>query len=383
MSALDLDLSSDQEMLRDAAARFIDTALPLPRVRELAESGGDPGPDYEHQAAELGWFAFLAPEDLGGGSVSGRPVLDAVILAEERGRALQPGPFVAGNAVVVALAQAGSEEHRAKVLPGLISGEAVATWALADDQGRWEAAAGVGYSATGPGFSLSGAKVLVPDAGRADWILVGAGGDSGPAQFLVAADAPGLTVTRRDGLDLTRRFDEVTLDGVQVGREAAVGAPGQIDALADRQLLVALVLTVAESVGAMDALFTLALDYARERTAFGRPIGSFQAVKHQLADTSLLLEESKAVATAAARAVADAAGDASRGTRAAEVASIAKAFVGDSGISLAQACFQVFGGIGYTWEHDLHLFLRRLTVDAALYGAPSWHRERICRLNGI
>jgi len=137
------------------------------------------------------------------------------------------------------------------------------------------------------------------------------------------------------------------------------------------------VLTVAETVGAMDENFTVALDYAKVRTAFGRPIGSFQAVKHQLADASMMLEASKGVAVAAARSVQQRADDA------AEVASMAKSFVGDAAIDLTQTCWQVFGGIGYTWEHDHHLYLRRLTADASLYGQPSWHRERVCTIHGL
>jgi alkylation response protein AidB-like acyl-CoA dehydrogenase len=196
-------------------------------------------------------------------------------------------------------------------------------------------------------------------------------------QLLVAADTPGVGVIRRDSLDLTRRFADVRFDGVEVPASAVVGPSGDGAALIDRELQIACVLTVAESVGAMDKIFGLALDYAKSRIAFGRPIGSFQAVKHLLADTSLELEMSKAIAFAAARAVGTGQPDG------ASVASMAKAFVGDCGIDVAQNCFQVFGGIGYTWEHDQHLFLRRLTTDAALYGDPAWHRERTCRLAGL
>ncbi len=134
---------------------------------------------------------------------------------------------------------------------------------------------------------------------------------------------------------------------------------------------------MAESIGAMDYDLQLAVQYSKDRTAFGRPIGSFQAMKHLLADTSLMLEMSIGLALAAAHAVGSGADDA--GT----VASMAKAFVGDCGIDLAQNCFQVFGGIGYTWEHDQHLYLRRLTADAALFGDPAWHRERVCQLGGL
>jgi alkylation response protein AidB-like acyl-CoA dehydrogenase len=144
-----------------------------------------------------------------------------------------------------------------------------------------------------------------------------------------------------------------------------------------RPLQIACVLNVAEAVGAMDHDFEMAVQYSKDRIAFGRPIGSFQAVKHLLADTSLLLEMSKAMAESAAEAVGSGRSDAS------EVASMAKAFVSESAIQLAQSCFQSFGGIGYTWEHDQHLYLRRLTMDAALYGDASWHRERLCVLKGL
>ena len=157
------------------------------------------------------------------------------------------------------------------------------------------------------------------------------------------------------------------------GSESAGGAADLIDA----QLALACVLTTAESVGAMDYELALTVQYAKDRIAFGRPIGSFQAVKHSLADTSLLLEMSKAIARAAAQHVGEADG------YGLEAASMAKAFVGDCGIDLAQSCFQTFGGIGFTWEHDQHLYLRRLTTDAAFFGDPAWHRERLCQLSGI
>src|SRR5262249_37044245 len=180
-----------------------------------------------------------------------------------------------------------------------------------------------------------------------------------------------------DGLDLSRRFGEVRFDDTEIPSSTLVGDTASGAGQIERQLRVACALTVAESVGAMDYDLALAVQYAKDRIAFGRPIGSFQAVKHLLADTSLMLEMSKGLALAAAQAVGDDQDDAG------EVASMAKAFVGDCGIDLAQNCFQVFGGIGYTWEHDQHLYLRRLTTDAALYGDPAWHRERLCQLAGI
>ncbi len=164
---------------------------------------------------------------------------------------------------------------------------------------------------------------------------------------------------------------------MSVPASAVVGAPGGAQASVDAQLDVAVALTVAESIGAMRQLAEITVDYAKARIAFGRPIGSFQALKHILADISFWAEVSTAAASAAADAVADARPTAS------EIVSIAKAYVGDAGTQLAQQCLQVHGGIGFTWEHDLHFYLRRLATDRVLYGDPEWHRERICRIHGL
>ncbi|HMG42302.1 MAG TPA: acyl-CoA dehydrogenase family protein [Acidimicrobiales bacterium] len=371
---MDVDLTSDQELLRDTTARFIEAELPLDEVRRLSESGSRVDGEYLRRGAELGWFSLLVPAAQGGGSVSGEGLVDAAVVAGERGRFLQPGAFVAVNVVAHALATAGSPEQRREVLPALMAGAATAAWAVADIFGEWRPDAGVVAAPSGDGFVLSGAKGLVHDAAAADWLLVGAASNDGPVQVLLPSSAPGLTVTELDGLDITRRFSRVTFDDVVAPGSSLVGDPADAVRALDRQLQLAAVLTVAESVGAMDRIFGETLDYAKSRIAFGRPIGSFQAVKHLLADTSLLLEASRAAAVAAARCVQR------EGDDAAEVASIAKAFVGDSGIELAQSCLQVLGGIGFTWEHDLHLYLRRLTTDAYLYGEPAWHRERICTL---
>ncbi|HEY2332679.1 MAG TPA: acyl-CoA dehydrogenase family protein [Acidimicrobiales bacterium] len=374
---MDLDLTDDQELLRETTARFIEADCDLVHVRALADSATGVDEGYLAKGAELGWFALLVSEELGGGSISGSGLRDAVVIAEERGRQLQPGPFVPANVVAFALSQAGNDEQQNKILPSLIDGSSVATWAIANATGAWEPGSGVQATPSGTGYVLNGRANLVQDAELADWILVVATSAEGLCQFLLPASAPGLTVNKLESLDLSRRFGEVVLDGVQADAGSAVGAPGQSADLIERELQVALVLTVSESVGAMNRIFEITLDYAKARTAFGRPIGSFQAIKHSLADTGLLLEMAQGMATAAARAVGDERPDAG------EVASMAKSLVGDNGVALSQNCFQTFGGIGYTWEHDQHLFLRRLAMDALLYGEPAAHRERICQLHDL
>jgi alkylation response protein AidB-like acyl-CoA dehydrogenase len=193
----------------------------------------------------------------------------------------------------------------------------------------------------------------------------------------VPADTPGLAVVPLDGLDLTRRFAEVRFDNVALSNDAVLGTAGGGAASVNHQLDVAATLTLAESIGTMRRLLEMTIDYAKVRTAFGRPIGSFQALKHLLADASFRVEISTAAAWSATEAVAD-----ERPT-ASEIVSIAKAYVGDAATEVAQTCLQVHGGVGFTWEHDLHFFLRRLATDRVLFGDPEWHRERICRVHEL
>jgi len=376
MKAVDLPLGDDQELLRSTSERFILASCPLERVRALAVA--EPGLDQEYlrQSAELGWLAFLIPEEYGGGSVSDLGLADAAIVAREQGKGLQPGPFVTTNVVADALVRGGSESQRTNVLPAIAAGRATASWAIADTSGDWNPGGAVRWSRTKDGFSLRGTATLVQDAAVVDWLLVTAGSAEGLTQFLVSPATRGLRIEKLAGLDLTRQFYRVQFEDLLVASSTVVGNVGEADDLVERQLQVAIVLTVAEMVGAMDRDFASTLQYAKDRTAFGRPIGSFQAIKHLLADTSLLLEASKAVADAAVVAVGE-------GPYGGDVASVAKAFVGDSAIDLAQNCWQVYGGIGYTWEHDQHLYMRRLTTDALLFGDPAWHRERLCRIHRV
>ena len=372
---MDDDVTRDQRMLLDAAMSFIDRTCPLTKVRERAYGDAAYADAYRRQAGELGWYSLLVPEDAGGGSVSGNGVEDAALVAYTRGRRLQPDPFVGTNVVAYAIAADGTDEQRAKVLPSLMSGEAGGAWLIAETS-RPILAGPVQAQRSGDSVEMSGRATFVHHPGPDGWLLVTAATPSGPTQVLLPLDSPGVTLSPLESLDVSRDFVEIRLDGVRVPSSFIVGEPGAAADLVARQLALACVLTAAESVGAMDTDLTTAVTYAKERIAFGRPIGSFQAMKHLLADTSLALEMSKAVTLSAARSVG--AHDYGR-----ESASIAKALVGESGIDLGQNCFQVFGGIGYTWEHDQHLFLRRITTDASLYGDAAWHREQLCQLSGL
>ncbi|OAA27832.1 acyl-CoA dehydrogenase [Frankia sp. EI5c] len=400
----------EQEMLVGTAIRFIEDTLPLPGVRALADSGSGAGPAYTAAAGSLGWFGLLVDEGHGGGSVSGNGVsgnglLDAAAVAAERGAALQPGPFVGTNLVAHALSSAGtpasaplpSGESHAELLRRLVEGRATAVWVAGAVGGltpgageitlrhdRGTAVAAVAADAGGPAqagaahYVLDGEVRHVADALDCEILLVSGHGPDGLTQVLVPVRAAGVEVRRLAGLDLTRQTCAVRLRGVRVPAGAVVGVPGvATEELFARQARIAAVLSAAESVGAMHGDFELAVEYARARIAFGRPIGSFQAIKHLLADTSLALEMAKGLVAAAAEALGSGAPDG------AELAHAAKAFVAEHSITLTHSCFQVFGGVGYTWEHDHHLFMRRLAADAEAFGSADWHRARLGERIGV
>jgi alkylation response protein AidB-like acyl-CoA dehydrogenase len=374
---VNLELTEDQEFFRDTTRRFIESEAPISSVRDLEQHPHGFERDWWRQAAELGWTAMLVPESAGGGSLSGRPLSDAAIVAEEMGRFASPGPFLPCNVVAAALGQAVDGGH-AEVLASIIAGQAVAAWALGEPGSRWDPTRG---SATveirGGDLVVSGIKSYVEAAGAADFLLVVARTDAGLAQVLVPAGAAGLTVVPARSLDLVRRFGEVRLDAVRLPRSAALGPIGGAAGDIERQLEIALALQCAETIGALDRVFEFTLAYMGDRQAFGRQISSFQALKHRVADLLLLLETAKGCVDAAVRSVDE-------GTEGAAIeASVAKAYVGDQALHILQECMQFHGGISVTWEHDIHLYLRRATVNRAVFGTPEQHRERICSLLGF
>lgn len=369
-------VGADLDAIRAATSTLLAEKSPLGRVRELADQGGDFDPDVFSAGAALGWF---------GGDIEA-----AAAVGEERGRLLQPGPYVPTQVVLSALGSpAGSAHH--EVLSALRAGADLATWAAFTPTGEWDPSDGVRAASPSKGsVRLDGVRGLVPEAGLVTWLLVAAGEGRDMSQFLVRRDTPGVSTIRLESLDLTRTLWEVRFDGVEVETSCRLGPAGDARPHLAAQLDLAVALSLAETVGALAELFDRTVAYARQRTAFGRPIGSFQAIKHLLADGSRLVETSKAVTDAAVRAVAaaarsplgDAGSDVTRDEdRAAEIVSMAKSYVSTASVELAHACWQTFGGVAYKWDHDFHLYLRRLTSDAALYGDAAWHNERLCALH--
>jgi len=369
---MEIVLSDDQEFFRDTTRKFLGSECPIPKVRELRASDAGFEPDYWRQGCELGWTSLLVPEEHGGGSVSGDGPADLALVAHAFGLHVAPGPLIPCNVVAATLARSGSEQQRAELLPALIAGEQIATWAVTelpphDRLGE----VSVRAEAAGDGYVLHGVKSPVEAGAQADHLLVTATTDAGLTQFLVPADAPGVSITPLRSVDLVRRYARIELAGVEVAASALVGSPGAAAADVEHQLRVAGVVQSAEMTGAADAAFAITLDWAFSRYSFGRPLASYQEIKHRFADMKMWLEASHGLADSAARQVSRDDDDA------AIAVSAAKAYAGEYLAELLQDCVQLHGGIGVTYEHDLHLFLRRVTVDRLTYGTPTDHHRRI------
>jgi alkylation response protein AidB-like acyl-CoA dehydrogenase len=374
---MDLELTPDQELLRDTTRRFLQASVPLTSVRSLVDDPSGFDRAWWKKGAELGWTSLLVDEGRGGGSASGDGLRDLALVAEEMGAMVSPGPLIPTNVVAQALSRDASDECAGGVLAGLLSGEAVAAWCVAEP-GRPVATDGITLQARrhGDGFVLDGVKRPVEAGGEADWFLVTAIGPDGLSQFLVPASAPGVQVTALRGLDLARRNAEVRFEEVMVPAAAVVGAPGGAALAFERQLQTVLVLQCAEIVGATERVFDFTVQYAFDRFSFGRALASYQALKHRFADMKLWIESALAITVDATRAVQAGAPDA------AEIVRIAKTYVGERCPEVIQDCVQMHGGIGVTWDHDIHLYLRRVVQHRQTYGGPIEHRDRVAVLAG-
>jgi alkylation response protein AidB-like acyl-CoA dehydrogenase len=363
-------LSSEQTLLRDATARFLVDQVPLSRLRKERHDPAGFDSSYWRSGAEMGWTSLLVDEDQGGGSVSGRGPVDLALIAYEFGRHAAPGPLVDCNVVASALSGQAGDLHRA-VLAELIGGTAISASCLGAAPWQNPDEATIRIRRDGGDVLIDGTVRPVESARQAAHLLVTGMSESGMTQVLVDATAPGVAMTTLKGIDVTRRFASITFEGVRAPAGALIGAFGRAGEQVSRQVQQAAVILSAESVGAMDAAFDMTMDWAFSRYTFGRALASYQALKHRFADMKSWLEASHAISDAAADAVAD------RTNQAAETASAAKSYVGEQGPELAQECVQLHGGIGVTYEHDLHFFLRRVTLDRLLYGTPAEHRRML------
>ncbi|HSJ27029.1 MAG TPA: acyl-CoA dehydrogenase family protein [Acidimicrobiia bacterium] len=366
--------SEEQEELRRYARQWMTERMPLERVRTLMSTpAGFDGADWA-AVAELGWQAMAIPEEYGG---AGFGLLELAVLVEEQGRGLFCGPFLstvmaAANAVLLA----GSDEQKQSILSGIASGDLVATLAVAERHAGWDGE-NLGTSATpqGEGWIIDGAKRFVLDGHTADLIIVAAQTPDGVGLFLVDGGAPGMSRTLLPTMDETRKQAEIAFEGVRVAESARLphGSTATLAAI-DELMAVSLAL---EQVGGAQAVLDMAVQYAKDRQQFGRPIGSFQAVKHMCADMLLRVESARAAAYYAAWTVAEGSEEA------ATVVPLAKAYCSDAFFECAGTNIQIHGGIGFTWEHDAHLYFKRAKSSQVMFGTPAQRREQLAERLGL
>jgi alkylation response protein AidB-like acyl-CoA dehydrogenase len=379
---MDFGFSREQELLRQTARSFLEKECPSAFVRRMMDDPAGTTDEFSRKLAELGWLGLVYPEAHGG---AGLGLVDLTVVLEEMGRAVMPGPFFSTVLLGgLAIREAGSPEQQAAWLPRLTAGEVRATLALLEESARWDAA-GVGLAAKpskAGGWVLSGTKLFVPDGHTADLLVVAArtarptkdDPAHGVTLFLVPADARGVARTPLPTMDQTRKLAEVTLARVEVGPDAVLGTLHQGWTPLARVLDRAAVALCAEMCGGAQRVLELSTEYAKVRVAFGRPIGAYQAIKHRCADMLVAVENAKSITYYAAWAADQGAPDAPL------AASMAKAFVSDAYRKVAGDGIQIHGGIGFTWEHDLHLYFKRAKGSEVTFGDATLHRERVARL---
>jgi alkylation response protein AidB-like acyl-CoA dehydrogenase len=371
------DSSAEAALFVSTARVFLDKQASLADVRALHADGQSFDPAWWRRAAELGWTSLLVPEELGGGSVSGNPLRDLASIAEEIGRTVAPGPLHPVSTVLAGLVEADNRGDHADTIDALVSGQTVAGWAV-EEPGRAFSPQEplLTATATAGGYCLDGVKDRVEAGPQAGVLLVTARTDDGPRQFLVSSDAAGITVHRQRCVDMVKQYARVEFDAVEVDAATAVGSAEQTPGLIERQSHVAMVLQCAETVGMLDAVLGMTVAWARDRHSFGRPLASYQALKHRFADMTMWQHACRAITGGAVDEVA------ARNPDAGMWVSAAKSYLGEHAGPLVQDCVQLHGGIGVTWEHDLHLFLRRITLYRNLFGTPTEHHRAVYRLAG-
>lgn len=365
---MDFALTIEQRGLVDATRAVLARKASLQKERERIDTGVGFDADLWHLGTQLGWASLAIPEDDGG---LGRQLIDLTLVAIELGRSLAATPFI--PAVVVGDAIAHSEfKDRAEILQSLSDGSAIAAWAFAEHGQPWSVR-GIQTQAKkrSGGYGLSGTKAHVQDAGSAQWLLVDALLDQQPARFLVPADTSGLRYAAQQTLDVTRAYHDVELDNVLVPDEALCCTGPTATAAIQRSLFTSTILSCAELAGIGQQMLDMTVQYVTDRVQFGRPIGSFQAVKHKCADMRIWVQAITAATYHAAMAVDAETDDHVRAV------SVAKAYASHAINRIAGEALQLHGGIGFTWEHDLHLYLRRARVNSLLYGDSIHHREQL------
>ena len=366
---MDFSFTPDQTLLKNSARAFLDEHCKPATVRLMWDDPRGESEAMWKEMAQLGWLGLSLPEEHGG---SGLGMVETALLLEELGRAAYPGPYWPTMLAASAIAETGTEPQKQRWLGAIASGDARATVALLDADLDWSPdAIATRAEKTPAGWTLSGLKRYVAWSHHASVLLVPARAPEGVSLFLVDPAAAGLTSSPLQCMDPGTRWVNLALDRVPVGAEDLLDAPGSAAPVLQRLLRRAGVGAAAEMLGAARRCLDMAVGYAKVREQFGQPIGSFQAIRHKCADMLLEVENSHSAVYYAAWALDAGAEDAET------AASIAKAYVGDASRKVCGEAIQVHGGIGFTWEFDLHMYFKRAKALEAQYGDGDHHRELI------
>lgn len=373
---MDITYSEDQEILRKSVRDFLVRECPSRLVKDMMndEKGHDPG--LWSKMAELGWLGMVIPEEYGGG---GGSFLDLVLLLEETGYACLPGPFFSTSLLgAMPIMEAATSEQKRAFLPRIAEGQLVVTMALTEPSADYEPGSiMVRATAEGDNFVIDGTKLFVADALAADCLVCVSttrdpeSGIDGTTLFLVDASAPGITLTALKTLAEDKQC-EINFDGVLIPKTAVLGEVGRGQDVVKRTVQRAAVGKCAEMTGAAQRILEMTVAYAKERIQFGRRIGSFQAVQHHCANMLVDVEASRFITYQAAWKLAG-------GYSCARDVAIAKSWVGDACRRVYSSGHQVHGAIGFTWDHDLHLYTRRIRTAEVQFGDADFHREAISR----
>ncbi len=376
---MNFGFSEEQELLRATARKFLENECTSERVRTLMAIPEGMTGELWSKLAEQGWTGLTLPEAYGG---AGLGLVDLVVLMEEMGRATMPGPYFSTVLLGAPLIlEAGTEAQKKEWLPRIAAGERRVTLALTEPNGRWDAqGVTVEGAEAGGKFTLSGTKLFVHDAHTADALVLaartahGSAGEDGVSLFLLPRDTAGVQVSLLPTMDQTRKLCEVTLTGVIVARDALLGQEGHGWPMLARTIARAMVGLCAEMCGGAQRVLEMTTEYAKIRIAFGKPIGSYQGVKHRAADMLVDVENAKSLTYYAAWAADEGVPEALL------AASMAKAYASDAFRRVAGSGIQLHGGIGFTWEHDLHLYFKRAKGSEFTFGDATYHRERVAQL---
>lgn len=373
---MDLGLDEQQEMLKNFARDFLEKECPESLVREMEEDEKGYSPDLWKKMAEQGWMGLIIPEQYGG---AGMGLCELTVLLEEFGRALVPGPFI--STVVLGatpIMEAGSEEQKQQYLPKIAAGEIIMTLALTEPSAKWTAD-GVTLEAKkdGSDYVLNGTKLFVPDANVTDHMVVvartGGSGEDGVSLLIVDAKSPGIKIEQLKTIAADKQC-EVVFENVKVPAANLLGPEGKGWPIVEKTEKVATIAACAYLVGLSQMDFDITLNYAKERVQFGRPIGSFQAIQHKLADAVIDVDGSRFITYKAAWSMAEGEPDADL------MISMAKAWASDASRRVVAHGQQIHGGIGFTKEYKIQLYFRRQKWMELMWGDGDYHREKVAQL---